>query len=233
MRTVERAGHLNVVRIVVELGCRVVERVTATAQARAGDKAAADRLPVLSRTLLELAQNSATSAAEVTAVRASVLDSLATTADIVRTASTATEAAAKARLSGLLGAAGSAATAPDAAMAEMFRNLLSSLLADRAGATTAPGFAAGGWHAGGLRMVGERGPELEATGPARIWSADQTSRMLSGGFDQAALVAELRDSQSYVLLTGLGRSLFDYRSTQVRAHQEDWEPLLRWLYKAR
>lgn len=47
------------------------------------------------------------------------------------------------------------------------------------------------------------------------------------------LVAELRDSQSYVLLTGLGRSLFDYRSTQVRAHQEDWEPLLRWLYKAR
>ena len=47
------------------------------------------------------------------------------------------------------------------------------------------------------------------------------------------LVAELRDSQSYVLLTGLGRSLFDYRSTQVRAHQEDWEPLLRWLYKPR
>ena len=43
------------------------------------------------------------------------------------------------------------------------------------------------------------------------------------------LVAELRDSQSYVLLTGLGRSLFDYRSAQVRAHQEDWEPLLRWL----
>ena len=174
------------------------EFVTATAQARAGDKAAADRLPVLSRTLLELAQNSATSAAEVTAVRASVLDSLATTADIVRTASTATEAAAKARLSGLLGAAGSATTAPDAAMAEMFRNLLSSLLADRAGATTAPGFAAGGWHAGGLRMVGERGPELEATGPARIWSADQTSRMLSGGFDQAALVAELRALRSEV-----------------------------------
>ena len=47
------------------------------------------------------------------------------------------------------------------------------------------------------------------------------------------LVAELRDSQSYVLLTGLGRSLFDYRSAQVRAHQEDWEPLLRWLYKPR
>ena len=47
------------------------------------------------------------------------------------------------------------------------------------------------------------------------------------------LVAELRDSQSYVLLTGLGRSLFDYHSAQVRQHQEDWAPLLRWLYKAR
>lgn len=47
------------------------------------------------------------------------------------------------------------------------------------------------------------------------------------------LVAELRDSQSYVLLTGLGRSLFDYQSASVRQHQEDWAPLLRWLYKAR
>ena len=47
------------------------------------------------------------------------------------------------------------------------------------------------------------------------------------------LVAELRDSQSYVLLTGLGRSLFDYHSAQVRQHQQDWAPLLRWLYKPR
>ena len=41
------------------------EFVTATAQARAGDKAAAERLPELSATLLDLAQKSATSAAEV------------------------------------------------------------------------------------------------------------------------------------------------------------------------
>ncbi|SIQ24940.1 ParA family protein [Solilutibacter tolerans] len=47
------------------------------------------------------------------------------------------------------------------------------------------------------------------------------------------LVAQLRDSQSYVLLTGLGRSLFDYHSAQVRQHQEDWAPLIRWLYKPR
>jgi hypothetical protein len=43
------------------------------------------------------------------------------------------------------------------------------------------GFASGGDHRGGLRIVGENGPELEATGPSRIFSADQTRRMLSGG----------------------------------------------------
>ena len=46
------------------------------------------------------------------------------------------------------------------------------------------------------------------------------------------LVAQLRDSQAYVMLTGLGKSLFDYHSQQVRDHQGDWQPLLRWVRKA-
>ena len=46
------------------------------------------------------------------------------------------------------------------------------------------------------------------------------------------LVAQLRDSQAYVMLVGLGRSLFDYHSAQVREHQADWQPLLRWLKKS-
>ncbi|RZA16896.1 MAG: ParA family protein [Lysobacteraceae bacterium] len=45
------------------------------------------------------------------------------------------------------------------------------------------------------------------------------------------VVAELRDSQAYVVLTGLGKSLFDYHSAQVREHQQDWAPLLQWLKK--
>lgn len=45
------------------------------------------------------------------------------------------------------------------------------------------------------------------------------------------LVAQLRDSQAYVVLTGLGKSLFDYHSAQVREHQADWQPLLQWLRK--
>lgn len=46
------------------------------------------------------------------------------------------------------------------------------------------------------------------------------------------VAAQLRDTQAYVVLVGLGRSLFDYHSAQVRDHQEDWEPLLKWLRKA-
>ncbi|BDU14995.1 ParA family protein [Lysobacter auxotrophicus] len=46
------------------------------------------------------------------------------------------------------------------------------------------------------------------------------------------VVAQLRDSQAYVVLTGLGKSLFDYHSAQVRDHQDDWQPLLKWLRKA-
>jgi chromosome partitioning protein len=46
------------------------------------------------------------------------------------------------------------------------------------------------------------------------------------------VVAQLRDSQAYVLMTGLGKSLFDYHSAQVREHQADWQPLLKWLKKA-
>jgi chromosome partitioning protein len=46
------------------------------------------------------------------------------------------------------------------------------------------------------------------------------------------IVAQLRDSQAYVMLVGLGKSLFDYHSAQVRDHQDDWQPLMKWLKKS-
>jgi phage-related minor tail protein len=57
-----------------------------------------------------------------------------------------------------------------------------------------PTFATGGYHVGGLRIVGERGPELEATGPSRIWSASQTRALLApaGGSSDPAMLAELQ-----------------------------------------
>ena len=45
------------------------------------------------------------------------------------------------------------------------------------------------------------------------------------------VVAQLRDTQAYVLLAGLGRGLYDYRSELVRNHQADWEPLFKWIKK--
>lgn len=42
-----------------------------------------------------------------------------------------------------------------------------------------PGFATGGNHMGGLRIVGENGPELEYTGPSTILPSDLTRRLLS------------------------------------------------------
>ncbi|WP_306752093.1 tape measure protein [Paracoccus actinidiae] len=53
-------------------------------------------------------------------------------------------------------------------------------LASSIGGLLVPGFASGGSHLGGLRIVGEKGPELEATGPSRIWNADQTRNLLAG-----------------------------------------------------
>jgi hypothetical protein len=50
------------------------------------------------------------------------------------------------------------------------------------------GFAGGGTHTGGWRVVGERGPELEFTGPSVIHSTEESRRMM--GMD--AVVKELR-----------------------------------------
>ncbi len=59
------------------------------------------------------------------------------------------------------------------------------------------GFATGGSFGGGMRMVGERGPELEATGPSRIFSHKQTSSM----FKDPELKEEIRSLKQEV--TGL------------------------------
>jgi chromosome partitioning protein len=45
------------------------------------------------------------------------------------------------------------------------------------------------------------------------------------------LLGQLRDTQGYVLVAGLGKSIFDYHSEIIRTHQEDWDKLLRWLKK--
>ena len=48
-----------------------------------------------------------------------------------------------------------------------------------------PQFAAGGAHRGGWRMVGERGPELEFTGPSRVSSNGDSARMIAAAVRDA------------------------------------------------
>lgn len=58
---------------------------------------------------------------------------------------------------------------------------------DEANPGRIPGFASGGYHIGGPRVVGERGPELEVTGPSRIVSNHDTKKL----FDLGPLVREV------------------------------------------
>ena len=56
-----------------------------------------------------------------------------------------------------------------------------------------PGFAAGGKHAGGLRIVGEMGPELEYTGPSVVApNSDLGGLFRAGNSDVADEIRALR-----------------------------------------
>ncbi|WP_410934390.1 DUF4214 domain-containing protein [Pseudomonas sp. W5-01] len=63
-----------------------------------------------------------------------------------------------------------------------------------------PGYAAGGSFGGGLRMVGENGPELEITGPSRIYNADQTASMMRGGGGSQDAAEEVRQLRAELKL---------------------------------
>jgi hypothetical protein len=73
-------------------------------------------------------------------------------------------------------------------------------------------FATGGFHNGGLRIVGENGPELEMTGPSRIWSAQQTSNFVSAANSNSS-AEMLREMQS------LRQEVSQLRATQAQGNQ--------------
>ncbi len=61
------------------------------------------------------------------------------------------------------------------------------LSAHVAGTAHIPGFATGGAHTGGFRIVGENGPEIEATGPSHIFSNSQSKSLV----DNSELIAKM------------------------------------------
>ncbi len=100
-------------------------------------------------------------------------------------------------------------------------------IASSIGGLLVPGFASGGDHMGGLRIVGEKGPELEATGPARIWSADQTRNLLAGRQGSSAIAERPQSVDVHVTVgvdpkSGNLTAFVDQRSIQVaRRVQKD------------
>jgi hypothetical protein len=72
-------------------------------------------------------------------------------------------------------------------------------------ATRGQRFARGGMFNGGMRLVGEEGPELEVTGPSRIYSKQQTKDLLRGGDSNEgeglrAEVSEMRQELRQLLI---------------------------------
>jgi len=86
-----------------------------------------------------------------------------------------------------------------------------------------PGYATGGDHLGGLRLVGERGWELEATGPARYWNQEQLGRAVAGG-DNKETVEELK-AQTAELRTMVA-ALIDLHRELADGNQDNNERLL-------
>lgn len=79
-----------------------------------------------------------------------------------------------------------------------------------------PGYALGGNHAGGFRIVGENGPEIELTGPSRIFSASQTAQAFAGaGSGWQQVVTELKAQRQE--LTYLRQQLVDINDNTGQA----------------
>jgi len=104
---------------------------------------------------------------------------------------------------------------------------LSSVAAMRTGQLNlkVPAFAAGGYHSGGWAMVGEKGPELAYLPPARIYTAPDTSSILSrsGGAgagvgdsevlitlkEVRTLLKEIKDDAEFDRTHGFSQRLYD------------------------
>ncbi len=79
-----------------------------------------------------------------------------------------------------------------------------------------PQFATGGMYLGGARIVGEDGPELEVTGPARIFSASQTREILRPSSDATAdEIRQLRAQVAQLLEAARASAQHAYRAAKV------------------
>lgn len=139
--------------------------------ARGGDRAAIDALPALAQQLSRIGEGTARSALELARLRGTLAADLESVINAARGSSAARSDDMLSMLGRLQWIRVDPATG-------------SYLLGAGGGGGGfsigggAPGFASGGLHSGGWRVVGERGPELEATGPSRIHTGDQLGQAM-------------------------------------------------------
>jgi hypothetical protein len=92
---------------------------------------------------------------------------------------------------------------PDSESSKYMKPYIDAYFASIATTASMPAFALGGYHSGGMRLVGENGPELEFTGSARYFSFDQTRELFSGinssnNNPNDALIEEIRKLNAQV-----------------------------------
>jgi hypothetical protein len=94
---------------------------------------------------------------------------------------------------------------------------------DWAKANNLPTFANGGFVKPGWAMVGERGPELvNFATQARVYTADQTSRMVSGSGDNEVYLQQvIAELQALIRQNGAASQAMIAELQQVKAELED------------
>lgn len=78
-----------------------------------------------------------------------------------------------------------------------------------------PMLATGGDFAGGYRIVGENGPELEATGASRIFNSQQTKDILSGGNSGSTQIVVNVTNDKNMSADQLGAKIAEQIATKV------------------
>lgn len=74
-----------------------------------------------------------------------------------------------------------------------------------------PAFASGGVHSGGMRIVGENGPEIEYTGPSAITSNSDSRKML----DNSGVIASVDALRSELRAVGVAVAASTQKTTKI------------------
>ena len=110
---------------------------------------------------------------------------------------------------------------------EFTSQLNSSRLIDALfGGNAIPGFASGGYAPGGLKLVGEDGPELISSGPSMIFNQDQLGEQIGNAIREALSTNQSEDGMVVKVYLGT-KEMKDYHVEWHRTDQETHKAVKR------